>query len=301
MRDFFERLGEPGSLASGVMALTLSTQATFDYSSEADFSEKLRMQVLASPVVAALFVNSPIEGGQLSGALSRRMQYWFKIDPRRCGVLPFGLKEAITIDDVVNWALQMPMIYRVKEGRYTAGPNRPFATLLRDGFGDGTMPALSDWASHLSQLWPHVRVRQALEVRAADGPTYDSVFALPAMWTGLTYHAPSRVAAWELLRHRTQAQLETAMQEIAVKGLRAMLGPDSVHDIGKELLNLSRDGLRARVQSGLEPEEVLSYLEPLEEVIISGRTSAERCIDRWITEFRTSPKRYVDAYQIRID
>ena len=60
MRDYFSRLGEPGRYADEVMSLTLSTQTSLDYTSGQDFIEKLRLHVLAAPIVAALFVNSPI-------------------------------------------------------------------------------------------------------------------------------------------------------------------------------------------------------------------------------------------------
>ena len=51
------------------MGLTLSTQVSLDYDSAEDFIEKARLHVLASPVVAALSVNSPIADGALCGVL----------------------------------------------------------------------------------------------------------------------------------------------------------------------------------------------------------------------------------------
>ena len=92
MRKYFSLLGEPGKYADEVMGLTLSTQTSLDYVSGQDFIEKMRLHVLAAPIVAALFVNSPIAEGDYFGGMSRRMQYWRKFDPRRCGVLSFALK-----------------------------------------------------------------------------------------------------------------------------------------------------------------------------------------------------------------
>ena len=84
------------------MGLTLSTQTSLDYVSAQDFIEKMRLHVLAAPIVAALFVNSPIAEGDYFGGMSRRMQYLRKFDPRRCGVLSFALNKNANVLDVLT-------------------------------------------------------------------------------------------------------------------------------------------------------------------------------------------------------
>lgn len=298
MRRYFAALGDCSALSDSVMALTLSTQVTLDYCSEEDLSRKLRMQMAVSPIVAALFANSPLEAGRYSGSLSRRTQYWLKHDPRRSGFLPFALQEHITIHEIIEWALELSMIYRCKGSQCKAGSNRTFASLMAQGFDDGTLPTLSDWVSHLSQVWPHVRVRDTLELRVADGPAYQNIPALPAFWTGLTYHPPSRDAAWDLLRGCTRTELRHAMHEVAVKGLATHLRKDAVHELAIELVRLAKQGLSARIEAGLEAPNVLAHLEPIEEVAAAGKTFAETCIERWEGEFQHRPDRYVAAYRL---
>ena len=79
------------------------------------------------------------------------------------------LDENCDVDSIINWALALPMIYRRRAGRHVAAPARPFGELMTAGFGDGTWPDIDDWQTHLSQTWPHVRVRNTLELRAVDG------------------------------------------------------------------------------------------------------------------------------------
>ncbi|MFC7484847.1 glutamate-cysteine ligase family protein [Luedemannella flava] len=122
MRNYFRELGIAGSLAESVMGLTLSIQTTLDYFSEEDLASKLSLLVLASPILAAAFVNSPFEAGAVTGVLSRRLHCWQRVDPARCGVLPFGVRSAAPGGDLVDWALQLPMIYRVHAGRTTTVP-----------------------------------------------------------------------------------------------------------------------------------------------------------------------------------
>jgi glutamate--cysteine ligase len=298
MRDYFTQLGESGEHADAVMGVTLSTQTSLDYLSGQDFMDKLRLHVLAAPIVSALFVNSPIADGVYSGVMSRRMQYWQRFDPRRCGVLEFALTENASVDDFFDWTLQLPMIYRDGKQSHVAAPYRTFADLMNDGFGDGTWPTLADWELHLCQVWPHVRPRSTLELRASDGLPWPYFSAAPAIWVGLTYDATVRKEASALLSELTPFQLERAVDDIAVKGLAASVGPHPVRDLAHELLRLARQGLENRVAAQVDPPEVLSYLEPLEQVDEDGETFADKCLTLWESELGQSPEAYVRRFRI---
>ncbi|MFF7456511.1 glutamate-cysteine ligase family protein [Kitasatospora sp. NPDC008115] len=299
MRGHFAGLGESGSGGARILSMSTCTQVHLDHLSEDDFTQKLRMQAAASPVVAALLVNSPLNRGRLDGLLSHRSRNWLLTDPRRCGLVRPALREDVGVDDVVDWALRIPMIYyQDAAGGLRPAPDRPFASLLRDGFDDGTRPLLGHWTAHLSQIWTHVRVRRTLELRAADGPAHQNLQVLPALWTGLSYHAPSRAAAWELLRHYTVAQLQATTTRFPAEGLRTTLGGDRVRELAGELVRLAREGLRARVAAGLERPEVPAYLDPLDEVLHTGRTFAEQCAERWETDLRQDPRRYVAHFRV---
>jgi glutamate--cysteine ligase len=300
MREFFADLGEPGALGADVMGLGLATQATLDYLSTDDLIAKVRMLVAASPVAGALFANSPLENGGVCGSLSRRMETWFQCDPARCGLLPFALQETFSLDDVVEWSLALPMIYRrTRDGHYERAPRRPFSALLTAGFDDGTLPAIEDWISHLMQVWPDVRLRNTIEMRVTDGPGFSEIPAVPAFWTGLAYHAASREAAWELLRGRTAAEYRQAMRDAARYGLAARYGREPIRELAVELVRLAREGVKARIAAGLDGPEALSYLEPLSEILESGKTFAERARMRWEGGLAHRPERWVEAYRIQ--
>jgi glutamate--cysteine ligase len=298
MRDYFNQLGESGKYAEAVMGVTLSTQTSLDYLSGQDFMDKLRLHVLAAPIVAALFVNSPIAEGGYSGVLSRRMQYWRNFDPRRCGILSFALNANASVEDFIDWASQLPMIYRKVKDSHVAAPYRPFAGLMRNGFGDGTWPTHADWELHLCQIWPHVRPRRTLELRASDGLPWPYFSAAPAIWVGLTYDSTVRKEASDLLMELTPRQLECAVEDIAVKGLAASVGPHPVSDLAHELLRLARRGLQNRVAAHVDPPEVLSYLEPLEQVDEDRETFADKCLTLWQGQLGQSAEAYVEEYRV---
>lgn len=302
VRQYLAGIGQGGEWASEVMALTLSTQVTFDYVSAADLSRKLRTQVAASPVATALFVNSPLEAGRPTGLLSQRMRYWTRHDPRRTGVLTPALDESFTVADFVDWALELPMIYRKnRDKEYVPTSKQPFREILAHGFEDGSMPDMLDWQMHLTQIWTDVRLRQTLELRAVDGPPYSSLGAVPAFWTGLSYDASACADAWALLSTYSASDHRSLMDDVAVRGIRAHLGAEPVSELAAELLRLSRRGLTARVRQQLEHPSVVEYLDPLEEVVATGTTFAEHGLRRWETEFARDPAKYVRAYRIPVD
>jgi glutamate--cysteine ligase len=283
------------------MGITMAAQTHFDYVSAADLGEKLRLQVPASPVVAALFVNSPLEEGVRTDLQSRRLRWWENADPARCGVFPFPCDEGVGAEQMIDWALTVPMMYRPRPGGgHTAVVRRPFGELMTSGFGDGTWPTEQDWNCHLDQLWSQVRVRRTLETRSPDAPPWPYFTAAAALWTGLTYHAQTRRAAINLLSGLTPEQLSLATQDITVKGLAASIGGYPVAELAAELLRLSRTGLCAMVTEGREPPHVLSYLDPIDEIADTGVTFADTCLDRWTTELSYDPSRYVETYRVPV-
>lgn len=298
MRDYFRRLGPAAASAERVMGLTLSTQTTVDFLSAADFREKLRVLVTVAPIAAAMFVNSPLDDGHPAGVLSQRMRMWGQVDPGRCGVLDFAVRPDASTQDAMSWALDLPMIYRHAAGGYLAAPDRTFDELMRHGFGDDTFPTAADWRSHLGQVWPHVRARDTLEMRAFDGLGWPAFAAAPAFTVGLAYHPPARTAALALLHDVTAADLAQASDEVAAKGLDALVGRHSVGALAEALLGLACQGLRARVAAGLEEPAVVHLLDPLREVVRSGVTFAERYLRDWAGPFRERPAALVRAHRI---
>lgn len=299
MRDYFTALGDLGSGGQEVMAHTISTQVTLDYLSEEDFVRKVRTAMFLSPVAVALFANSPLQNGQVSGFLSHRTELWFTTDPQRSGLVLPVLNETFTPDDFIDWALDNKIIYYVTNGQYKEGKNRTFAEVLRQGFPDGRWPTLDDWRTHLCQLWPDVRPRETIELRAPDGPPFDAIPAVPAFWTGILYHPPSCEAILQLFKNFTVEQLQASHSDAAKQGLSAHCGNIRLADLAKTVVSLAEDGLKHRIELGLEAPQVLNYLKPLNTIVATGKTFAESCIEKWNGDLLQSPTRYVEHYRIK--
>lgn len=302
MRNYFQSLGHAGHLAWRMMSQTLSVQASLDFCDADDFDRKLRALTRIAPVLNALFANSPIEEGQVSSALSRRGQIWLFTDPTRCGFIPPALTEHVDFESFIDWALDVPMMFRKGSQDYEPMFGRPFREVFTAGrFDDGRALDLDDWKTHLSGIFTDIRVKGVLEVRSIDGQPFESIFAVPALLSGLCYHKPSldRVLA-RYMPFRAE-DLKRGLEDIVVSALKAKIAGVPVLDLARELVTWAREGLEAQVESGLEGEQAVSALSAIEAVARSGKTQAEVTLELWRGALKQSPAAFVERFKIDPD
>src|SRR6476620_7423475 len=178
-----------GTMGLDMMYRTCTVQANLDFSSEADMVKKLRVSLALQPVATALFANSPFTEGQPNGFLSFRAEIWRRTDEDRTGMLPWAFAPGMGFERWVDYALDVPM-YFIKHGdAYVDVAGRSFRDLLagRVPGHEGERASISDWANHLSTIFPEVRLKRYLEMRGADSGPWRALPALPAFWIGLLY------------------------------------------------------------------------------------------------------------------
>jgi glutamate--cysteine ligase len=165
MRDYMPRVG---TLGHRMMKQTATVQANIDYADEADAMRKLRIGMATAPIVNAIFANSCISENRLNGQLSYRGYIWTDTDRARCGLLPFAFRPGASFRDYVDWALDVPLYFVLRGGRYrTEVTGVPFRRFLDTGL-DGQRATLDDWRLHLTTLFPEVRLKGYIELRSAD-------------------------------------------------------------------------------------------------------------------------------------
>jgi glutamate--cysteine ligase len=278
MRAYMPKVG---NLGLDMMLRTCTIQANLDFDSEADMVLKFRTSLALQPIATALFACSPFTEGRPNGFLSARANVWTDTDPDRTGMLGFVFEDGFGFETYVNYALDTPMYFAKREGRYIDASGQSF----RD-FMEGRLPALpgerptaKDWADHLTTLFPEVRLKQYLEMRGADGGPWSRICALPALWVGIFYDAPSLAAAWDLCKDWDIADHERLRRDVTRLGLRAEVAGRSVRDIAVDMVAIAKQGLknRARFSGGMVDER--GYLAELEDIADSGVTPAERLLD----------------------
>ncbi|GAO04205.1 glutamate--cysteine ligase [Anaeromyxobacter sp. PSR-1] len=275
-------LAARGRLGPDMMAMTASAQASFDFSGPRDMAEKLRVALAVQPAVAALFANSPIVNGRPAGWKSYRVAVWEETEPTRAGLLGFAFEPGFDDDPYrryAEWALDVPMIFFRRDGGYVDPGGRTFRQFLADGIA-GERPTLVDWEDHLTTLFPEVRVKGVVEVRAADACDAAMTKALVAFWKGLLYDREARAWAWDLVRGLSVAERRALMIGAGREGLEATL-PDgrTLADVAGTLLDAAGNGLCRQHCCGQRGEDERVWLAPLRERAASGRSPADDALD----------------------
>ncbi len=281
MRDYLPSRGE---CSLEMMHATATVQANFDYADEADMVEKMRLAIGASPVVTAIFANSSISAGKPNGFISRRSYVWQHTDPDRTGLLPFVFDPDFGYARYVEWALDVPMFFLVRDERYLSAGGRTFRAFLAGGH-EGHRATLGDFDRHLTTLFPEVRLKRFIEVRGADAVPAELTCGLPALWKGLLYDAGARSAGLELLLGtRPEARAE-GLKDVARRGLGAQLAGKPVLDFARELVEISSEGLRRIGHAGRVDPDERPYLEPVREQLEAGESPGQEVLRRWHEEW----------------
>ena len=268
-----------GTRGLDMMFRTCTVQANYDFASEADMVKKLRVSIALQPLATALFANSPFTDGRLNGHLSERGMIWQDTDNERAGMLPFVFEDGMGYERYVDYALAVPM-YFVKRGEtYHDVAGADFRDLLRGSFSPlpGERATLSDWANHVSTIFPEVRLKRFLEMRGADAGPLPLLVALPALFTGLLYSSTALDAAWDLVKGWSASDRDAMRAGVATHGLATVVAGRSLRDIARDVLTFARAGLADRGYQDKAGHDETAYLDPLD-AIVAGQSEAERLI-----------------------
>ena len=146
---------------------------------------------------------------------------------------------------------------------------------------------VSDFVDHLSTIFPEVRLKSFLEMRGADGGPWSRICALPALWVGLLYDGTALDAAWDLVKDWTIAEHEELRHHVPKMALKAPApGGGTVHDLAREVLDIATAGLTRRARLNSAGDNESGFLEPLNEIVGSGNTPAERLLDLYRGEWQ---------------
>ncbi|MGB3247306.1 MAG: glutamate--cysteine ligase [Sulfitobacter sp.] len=276
MNDYMGRVGTMGRV---MMRRTCTVQVNLDFGSEADMVKKMRVAIALQSVATALFANSPFFEGKPNGYKSLRSKVWRELDASRTGTLPFVFEEGFGFERWVDYALDVPMYFVYRDGKYIDALGMSFRDFMKGKLAalPGETPTLSDWADHLTTAFPEARMKKFIEMRGADGGPWRRLCALPAFWVGLLYDQGALDGAWDLVKHWTPAQHDALRVAASVDGLQAKVTGIDMHEIAREVVALSEAGLKARARpgaGGMVPDET-HFLNALHESIETGRVPAD--------------------------
>ncbi|WP_262027945.1 glutamate--cysteine ligase [Microvirga sp. Mcv34] len=269
-----------GSLGLDMMYRTSTVQVNMDYASEADMVKKLRVSLALQPIATAIFANSPFTDGKPNGYLSMRSQIWRDTDRDRTGMMAFAFEEGFGYERYVDWVLDVPLYFVKRDTTYHDVAGSSFRDLFAGKLTQlpGGRATQSDWANHISTVFPEVRLKRYLEMRGADVGNIEHIVALSAFWTGLLYDDAALDGAWELVKTWTAQEREDLRANVPKQALKASIAGRSVQDVARDALALSREGLKRRGYLDATGQDETRHLAYAEEIVASGRTQAERLL-----------------------
>ncbi|HVW93367.1 MAG TPA: glutamate--cysteine ligase [Devosia sp.] len=297
MTPYMEKVG---TLGTSMMYRSATVQVNLDFAGEADMVRKLRVGLALQPIATALFANSPFVDGRESGFLSYRSYIWLNTDRDRTGMLPFAFEPGMGFERYVDHALDVPMYFVVRNGKYVNVAGESFRAFLEGRLPQlpGEKPTIKDWEDHLSTLFPEVRLKQFLEMRGADMGSEEAIVALPAFWTGLLYDHAALDAAWDLVKGWSAEERDYLRRQIPRTALETPFRDYHVRDIAREAMAIATAGLANRNRLDGQGRNEAVHLALLERILHTGKTQAEHWLDLYRGEWQGDLTRIFTAAEL---
>ncbi|GGJ11115.1 glutamate--cysteine ligase [Neoroseomonas lacus] len=276
MRNYMPRVG---SMGLDMMLRTCTVQVNLDFGDEADMVEKLRVSLALQPLATALFANSPFTEGKPNGYRTLRGKVWTDTDPDRTGIPAVAFEDGFGFERFADWVLDVPMYFIMRDGQWIDAAGMSFRAFL-DGRAEklkGHTATMGDWADHVTTVFTDVRLKRFLEMRGADAGAPAYLNGLPAFWVGLLYDDAAQKAARALTKGWSVEEMRALRNAVPAQALTATIGGRSLQDVARDVMAIARSGLKAR---GLGEE---MYLDPLDAIVATGQTQADRWLERHAT------------------
>jgi glutamate--cysteine ligase len=288
-----------GRLGQRMMKQTATVQANIDYRDEKDAMAKFRTGMGLTPIFISMFANSPICDGQLNGYRSYREHIWTDTDKSRSGMLKFAFSPDVSFAHYVEYALDVPMYFIIRNKNYIDMTGTTFRQFLAHGW-NGERATLEDWHDHLTTLFPETRIKRYIEVRSADSQSPELMPALSAIVKGAFYESDCLDAAWDLVKDWTWDERMQVYLDSHRDALAARIRRYSLLDLSKELLQIALEGLRRQKMFNALGEDETIYLEPLDKLLALGKCPADLLIEKWQGELHQDIRKLIaySAYQL---
>ena len=282
-RIMYPYMARKGRLGQRMMKQTAGVQANLDYGDETDAMRKLRVSLALTPLIYAIFGNSPLTDGDLNGYLTYRAHIWTDTDPDRCGFPPFVFNESAGFEDYVEYALDIPMYFLIRDHHYidlTRPPGLTFRQYMAHGH-QNQRATLEDWGNHLTTIFTEVRLKKYVEIRSADSQPPAMMLALSALYKGILYEPDCMLGAWDLVKRWSYNERLKLADLTSKIGLEAPAGKFKIRDLAVELVQIAMAGLARQRALNERGEDETIYLLRLFDQVRSGYNHANLVVARW--------------------
>lgn len=265
-----------GERCFSMMRETAGIQVAIDYTDEIDAMKKLKAAMMLSPFATAIFANSPIRCGKVTGYKSTRALAWLKTDENRCGLISEKLfNEDFSFNAYIEKVFSIPLLFIQRDDKIIEiGGKINFDTFLKNGYNEFTATK-EDYILHSTLFFPEVRLKNIIEIRNQDTQKGDLKYSIPAFYKGLLYNSKSIDNILELLKDFTYNDFVYLRHEVPKFGLLTKIKNKKIIDYAKIILEEAYIGLKEQESN----EEV--FLEPIMELINDGFCPADLILKEW--------------------
>ena len=284
-----------GERCFSMMRETAGIQVAMDYTDENDAMKKYKIAMMLSPFATAMFANSPIRCGKITGYKSTRALAWLKTDEQRCGFVSdklFKHDEFFSFEDYVDAVMKVPVLFVQRDDKIIefGGKFNFYEFLNNDCLG--IEAKRTDYDLHSTLFFPEVRLKNIIEIRNQDTQFGDMKYAIPALYKGILYNTEMLNEVFELLKDITYDEYKKLRLDTPKYALNTKIGKKKVLDYAKIICDISFRGLKKLNQN----EEYL--LEPIIELVSDGLCPADILIKNWYKSNR-SVKNLVESVVLK--
>jgi len=261
--------GDPGAV---MMNSTAALQVNLEAGQEDEWPERVARAHRLGPTMVAISASSPWLHGRDTGWKSARQRAWNGLDARACGPVPGCCAPETDADDSLDpatawarYALHAPVSFVRTEGDDVEAVRRtvPFE---RWASGDvqlgGRAPTTADLDTHLTTLFPPVRLRGYLELRYLD-------MSAPRWWPAIAAVVTTLMDDPVAADRATEATERTA--QLWTTAARRGLADAALADSARRCVGIAAE----RVPSELGP-----CVADLAELVESGRCPGDLLAER---------------------
>lgn len=267
-----------GILSDVMMRETAGIQACLDFSSEEDAMRKFRIANIISPIITAMFANSPIRGGVDTGYKTFRGLSWLNTDNERCPFMSkklFERKSGYGFKDYVQEVINTPMIFIMRNEKPVEILGKiNFKDFMEEGF-EGHTATIEDFKLHANLYFPEVRLRNFIEIRNHDCANHGMQYSILALYKGILYNEKALRDVENLMSKFSYNNIKEFRYNVPKNALNCKIGKYWSKEIAKEILKIAQNSLK---ENGEDEEQ---FLEPILELTPYGLSPADVVLSNW--------------------
>ena len=255
------------------------THLNFGYTSGENLITKLKVLYLLCPMLSALYACSPFEMGKKTQYQGVRRQKFLVGGPGQEKMTPGLLAEDFSVEDLINWYVDQPIVYIKGYGGDMLPSGMTFRDYMKNGYKD-KRATFFDFDQHIKTRWTDVRLRPSyLELRVFDSVPYQHLMASAAFVKGLIFDRHGWWAVQDLTKDWTEEDVTKANLEVCEKGIHTEIKGLSMIDMARQLFSVANNNLKGFDRQNEQGDDERIFLGPLERLIEKEQSVSDQLLE----------------------